>query len=275
MLPRDHRGGHRQPDRGDCAFARDRAWRSRRKSGLAGNTPAIRLSPSSPGPHPMALLAHGATASKETLFRFGEALSAAGFDCFTVDLPGHGASRQSFSIRKVLHTPGEVARALESVDVFLGHSMGAAVGAWSVREAGFRPKLFIGVGAIKTYTVGAQSAEGMKFSATEMPIIPGKTPPDFDQIPQTFARDGQQVSDVVKAPFSGWPSISLSVVGPRSGAYMRYVRTSGSVITVILEYPAAHRSEAALFKSRFLDSLKIKTPKSAAAGNGATASLFQ
>jgi hypothetical protein len=33
------------------------------------------------------------------------------------------------------------------VDVFIGHSLGGGVGAWSVRKAGFRPKLFIGVGA--------------------------------------------------------------------------------------------------------------------------------
>jgi uncharacterized protein YjeT (DUF2065 family) len=129
-------------------------------------------------------------------------------------------------------------------------------------------------GTIKTYTVGAQSTEGMKFSATEMPIIPGKTPPDFDQIPRSLSTDGQQISDVGKASFSGWPSISLSVVGPRSGAYIRYVRTGVSVITLILEYPAAHRSEAALLKSRFLDSLKIKTPNPAASGNGATGSSF-
>jgi len=43
---------------------------------LAGGTPAIRLCASAPGPHPIALLAHGATASKETLFRFGEALAS-------------------------------------------------------------------------------------------------------------------------------------------------------------------------------------------------------
>jgi hypothetical protein len=129
-------------------------------------------------------------------------------------------------------------------------------------------------GTTKTYTVGAQSAEGMKFSATEMPIPPGKNPPDFDQIPQSFARDGQQVSDVIKAPFSGWPSVSLSVVGPRSGAYIRYVRTSGSMITLILEYPAAHRSEAAMLRSRFMDSLKIKTPNPPAAGNGEMGASF-
>jgi len=113
---------------------------------LAGDTPAIRLSPASPGPHPIALLAHGATGSKEMLFRYGEALAAAGFDCYTVDLPGHGDSRRSFSIRNTRLTPGEVARALGSVDVFLGHSMGAAAGAGSVRNASLLPRLFIAVG---------------------------------------------------------------------------------------------------------------------------------
>ena len=33
------------------------------------------------------------------------------------------------------------------MDVFIGHSMGGGVGAWSVRKFGFRPKLFIGLGA--------------------------------------------------------------------------------------------------------------------------------
>jgi hypothetical protein len=55
---------------------------------LTANTPAIRLSPATPGPHPIALLAHGATGSKENLFRFGEALAAAGFDCYSVDQSG-------------------------------------------------------------------------------------------------------------------------------------------------------------------------------------------
>jgi hypothetical protein len=33
------------------------------------------------------------------------------------------------------------------VDVFIGHSMGGGIGGWSVVHAGFRPRLFIGVGA--------------------------------------------------------------------------------------------------------------------------------
>jgi pimeloyl-ACP methyl ester carboxylesterase len=61
---------------------------------LAGDTPALRLCSKMPGPHPIALLAHGGTASKEMLFRCGESLAAAGFDCFAVDQPGHAGEPQ-------------------------------------------------------------------------------------------------------------------------------------------------------------------------------------
>ncbi|HEV8646716.1 MAG TPA: alpha/beta hydrolase [Burkholderiales bacterium] len=113
---------------------------------LAGNTPAIRLFPATPGPHPIALLAHGNGGSKEMFFRFGEALAAAGFDCYSVDQAGYGESPQSCSRTNVRHYFVEAERALGAVDVFIGHSMGGGTGSWSVREAGFRPKLFIGVG---------------------------------------------------------------------------------------------------------------------------------
>src|SRR5258705_7381892 len=92
---------------------------------LAGHTPALQFRPANLGPHPIALLAHGATGSKESLFRFGEAFAAAGFVCFAVDFPGHGASARSFSVNDTVRTLEEVARTLGSVDVFVGHSMGA------------------------------------------------------------------------------------------------------------------------------------------------------
>jgi hypothetical protein len=113
---------------------------------LTTNTPALRLFPATPGPHPIALLAHGNGGSKETLFRYGEALAAAGFDCYSVDQAGYGESPQRCSRTNVRHYFVEAERALGAVDVFIGHSMGGGTGSWSVREAGFRPKLFIGVG---------------------------------------------------------------------------------------------------------------------------------
>ncbi len=113
---------------------------------LTPNTPALRIFPAVPGPHPIALLAHGNGGSKEMLFRFGEALAAAGFDCYCVDQAGYGESPQSCSRPNVRLHFLEAQRALGAVDVFIGHSMGCGTGSWSVREAGFRPKLFIGVG---------------------------------------------------------------------------------------------------------------------------------
>ena len=80
------------------------------------------------------------------LFRLCEALAAAGFDCYSVDQAGYGESPQFCSRTNLDRKPKELERALGGVDVFIGHSMGAAVGSRSVREAGFRPKLFIGVG---------------------------------------------------------------------------------------------------------------------------------
>ena len=117
---------------------------------LTTNTPALRIFPATAGPHPIALLAHGNGASKEMLFRFGEALAAAGFDCYSVDQAGFGESPQSCSLSNLRLDFVEAERALGEVDVFIGQSMGAGFGAWSVREAGFRPKLFIGVGVPAT-----------------------------------------------------------------------------------------------------------------------------
>jgi hypothetical protein len=114
---------------------------------LAGYTPAIHLFPKTPGPHPVALLAHGVTASKETLFRFGEALALAGFDCYAVDLAGHGESRLRFSRAALEIQMSQIARALGRVDVFIGHSMGAGAGQVIVQNGDLSPKLFIAAGA--------------------------------------------------------------------------------------------------------------------------------
>jgi hypothetical protein len=118
---------------------------------LAGDTPVLHLKPISPGPHPVALLAHGVTASKETLFCLAEALAKAGFNCFAVDLPGHGESKRVFSPRDNASVLAAVARKIGPVDVFIGHSMGSGAGAESVSEGGFSPVLFIALGAVPRF----------------------------------------------------------------------------------------------------------------------------
>ncbi len=114
---------------------------------LDGSSPTIHLFPKTSGPHSVALLAHGVTASKETLFRFGEALASAGFDCYAVDLPGHGESRLRFSGPEIVAQMGRIAKTLGRVDVFVGHSMGAGAGQASFWNGDLNPKLFIALGA--------------------------------------------------------------------------------------------------------------------------------
>ena len=115
---------------------------------LAAGTPALKFLPADPGPHPVVLLAHGLTGSKEMFFRFGEALAAAGFECCSVDLPGHGASSQPFSIAGSVQSLKVVARESGPVDVFIGHSLGAYVEAAAMQDADLNPRLLIAVGAL-------------------------------------------------------------------------------------------------------------------------------
>src|SRR5215207_9656784 len=70
---------------------------------LAQDTPALKFNPAGAGPHPVALLAHGYASSKEAMFRYGEALAAAGFICYSVDQPGHGASPRPLNAMDAAH----------------------------------------------------------------------------------------------------------------------------------------------------------------------------
>jgi alpha-beta hydrolase superfamily lysophospholipase len=115
---------------------------------LAADTPALEFLPAGLGPHPVALLAHGYASSKEAFFRYGEALAAAGFICYSVDQPGHGVSRQTYTLIEATHTLEAVARAVGPVDVFAGWSMGGATGGEAVREGGMNPGLFIAIGSM-------------------------------------------------------------------------------------------------------------------------------
>jgi pimeloyl-ACP methyl ester carboxylesterase len=115
---------------------------------LAEDTPALEFTPVRPGPHPVALLAHGFAGSKETLFRYGEALAAAGFICYSVDQPGHGASPRTYTFMEAVHTLEAVAREIGPVDVFAGHSMGGDTGGEAVRQGGMRTGVFIAIGSM-------------------------------------------------------------------------------------------------------------------------------
>ena len=126
-------------------------------------------------------------------------------------------------------------------------------------------------GKIKTHTVGAKSAEGIKFSATETPIIEGRSPTNLASVPQQFSKPGYKVSGIDTSLFAGYPSVSFSVKGPSSGAHMRHVKTPQSVILLILEYPQDQAKTAEEFRSTFLSSLKINKTEPDGATNSSPA----
>ncbi len=115
---------------------------------LAEDTPALKFIPTGTGPHPVGLLAHGYASSKEAFFRYGEALAAAGFVCYSVDQPGYGASPRPFTLMEAAHTLEAVAREVGPIDVFVGWSMGGGTGGEAVRQGGMKPRLFIAVGSM-------------------------------------------------------------------------------------------------------------------------------
>jgi hypothetical protein len=166
---------------------------------LSDDTPAIRLYPATPDPHPVALLAHGVTANKETLVRIAEALAAAGFDCYTVDQPGHGESRKRCSLDAILQSLEQNVQSLRSVDVFVGHSMGAGVGAWNVEERGFHPKLFIAVGADVQFDQVTNSPPLL--------LLAGR----FDELVRLSSLENRTNAQVVISP---WSDHALEVYDP-------------------------------------------------------------
>lgn len=115
------------------------------------------------------------------------------------------------------------------------------------------------IGKTTTHTVGGQSAEGVKFSATKSPVIQGRSPASLEDLPQQFERTGGTVTEIDSSLYAGYPSISFSVRGPQTGAYMRYVTTPTHVYVVTMEYPLDSSKKAENLKSFFLSSLKLET----------------
>jgi hypothetical protein len=80
------------------------------KGNLSALHPGGSLLMSTPGSIFVSGDAHGYAGSKETIFRYGEALAAAGLICDDVDQPGHGASPRKYTFMEAVHTLEAVAR---------------------------------------------------------------------------------------------------------------------------------------------------------------------
>lgn len=110
------------------------------------------------------------------------------------------------------------------------------------------------------HTVGAKSADGIKFAATKILNPEGKAPPDLARLPQDFQATGNTVSDIDPSPFSGYPAVSFTARRATDGAYLRYVKVPGGVIALTLEFPSDKADLASSYREKFLSSLQVAEP---------------
>ena len=113
------------------------------------------------------------------------------------------------------------------------------------------------VGVMKTYCIGGKNKAGLKFSATETPITAKMNRPDVEALLKNFNDGNNAIAQIDRATFFGNDAISFKIKAAASNGYIKYVITSKSLITMILEYPAAQEGAAAGVVKRFFESLKL------------------
>jgi hypothetical protein len=114
-----------------------------------------------------------------------------------------------------------------------------------------------GIGSYKSFAIGAQSVEGIKISAVEMPLTNGRASTNFDETIHNLEAGGSKISEVDKTFFQGWPAVSFAMDAVNTGAFCRYVQTPKSLYLLTVEYPFSYRPAAELLKNRFWESLKL------------------
>jgi hypothetical protein len=109
-----------------------------------------------------------------------------------------------------------------------------------------------------SHVIGGKSAEGIKYSAAELPIT-AKTPSDLQAIAKSFAATaGNKVSDLSHTKKDASETLSFTVSNAASIAHIRYVKTQSALYTLTLECPKAYAEIASATKDKFFASLKIK-----------------
>lgn len=102
---------------------------SNRQSGVFAAdppTPYFHYLPRIPN-HGRVLMVHGLNGNKEMMNPLGFALADAGFDVYSIDLPGHGASRVPFSSIRAKEAVVHVLDQLGPDTSVLGHSLGGGL----------------------------------------------------------------------------------------------------------------------------------------------------
>lgn len=119
-----------------------------------------------------------------------------------------------------------------------------------------------GDAAVALRMLTGNSADGIRFSATETPFLPDKKPEPMDAfMAATGKRAGATVSDVDRAAKDGMEALSFTLAEASGGTFFRIVRSKTAQYMQVIQFPLARRDEAAALKDDFFASFKVTAPR--------------
>lgn len=105
------------------------------------------------------------------------------------------------------------------------------------------------------------NSDGVRFSATEMPMIAGVKPQPMEEFMEvTKKRPGAAISDVHRESAQGTEILSFALTDASGGYYFRVVRNSDTQYMQVIQFPEPERRQAAAVRDDFFASFKIIKP---------------
>lgn len=112
---------------------------------------------------------------------------------------------------------------------------------------------------VVTHLLTGVNAEGLRVSAMET-SGPEMTKPIDGLMESAKTRPGTTVSDINRAKTGDMETLSFALTDPKGGSFFRQIRTKGTEYLLVIQFPEALRSKAALLKDGYFGSFKITNP---------------
>ncbi|MGJ8628484.1 MAG: alpha/beta hydrolase [Sulfitobacter sp.] len=166
----------------------------------------VRLIRYGPQGGPKILTLHGWNGKASMLHKMNLALADAGYEVFTLDLPGHGASDgKRFAFHQLGKAVAEMFTDMGQFEALIGHSGGGLIGSIALAE-GFPAKNYIPIGA-------PSSLHGLLKSYVEVSDMPAKT---LDYIARHYARRFKVSIEAMGSPSLSSLDVNTLVIHDKS-----------------------------------------------------------
>lgn len=166
----------------------------------------VRMMRYGPRGGPKVLTLHGWNGKASMLHKMNLALADAGYDVFTLDMPGHGASEgKRFAFHQLGKAVTEMFADEGEFEALIGHSGGGLIGSIALAE-GFPAKKFVPIGA-------PSSLYGLLQSYIEVSDMPERT---LDYIARLYQRRFSVAIDEIGSPVLSQMPVGTLVLHDKS-----------------------------------------------------------